>query len=136
MALYEASRRGGRPFAERFLRAARLSPEKLDSAERAFARRGPLVVLAGRCIPGIRSLVSIPAGVLHMPRRLYLVYTAIGSAIWNSALVAAGYVLGHEWERIGEAIGPFSKPLIAVALLALAAGAFVWWRREIAASEE
>ena len=68
MVLYEAARRGGRPFAERFLRFAHLQPEKLDDAERWFARRGALIVLLGRCVPGMRSLVSLPAGLLRMPR--------------------------------------------------------------------
>ncbi|MBI5105697.1 MAG: DedA family protein [Solirubrobacterales bacterium] len=128
--LYELARRGGRPFAERFLRFARLPASRLADAERAFARRGPVVVAVGRCIPGVRSLVSVPAGVLHMPRGQYLLYTLLGSAVWNGVLVGAGYVLTSEWERVSGVIGPASKPLVALAVVATAAAAVLWWVRE------
>ena len=123
--LYEAARHGGRPFAERFLRVARLDPAKLDEAERWFTRRGPLIVLLGRCVPGMRSLVSLPAGLLRMPRWEYLLFTVLGSAVWNTVLVGAGYALGSQWEQVSEVVGPASKPLIATAVLA-AAGMLLW----------
>jgi membrane protein DedA with SNARE-associated domain len=126
VALYEASRRGGRPFATRFLRFARQDPERLAQAEQWFARYGPVVVLVGRCIPGVRSLVSLPAGVLRMPRAEYVAFTAIGSATWNAVLIGAGYALGSQWKRVGDTIGPVSKPLLGVLLLA--AGAALLWR--------
>jgi membrane protein DedA with SNARE-associated domain len=123
--LYEAARRGGRPFAERFLRRARMDQAQLARAEEWFARRGPLVVLAGRCVPGVRSLISLPAGVLRMPRWEYVLFTAIGSAIWNTLLVGAGYLLGHEWERVSAAVEPFSTPIIVLVVGASA----VWLLR-------
>src|SRR4051794_18171921 len=66
--LYEAARAGGRPFAQRFLTFAHQDPAKLETAERWFRRRGAVMVLAGRCIPGVRSLIALPAGVLQMRR--------------------------------------------------------------------
>ena len=93
--LEEAARHGGRPFAERFVRFARQDPAKLDDAERWFRRRGWLMVLAGRCIPGVRSLVALPAGVLRMPRVEYIVLTLIGSTVWNAVLIAAGTCSGR-----------------------------------------
>jgi membrane protein DedA with SNARE-associated domain len=123
--LYEAARHGGRPFATRFLRVARLQPEKLDEAETWFARRGPLIVLLGRCVPGMRSLVSLPAGLLRMPRAQYLALTLIGSAVWNAVLVTVGYLLGSQWERVADVIGPVSKPLVAIAVLGVG-GWLVW----------
>ena len=125
MVLYEAARRGGRPFAERFLRFAHLQPEKLDDAERWFARRGALIVLLGRCVPGMRSLVSLPAGLLRMPRLQYLGLTLLGSAIWNAVLVTVGYLLGSQWERVADVIGPVSKPLVAVAVVGV--GGWLLW---------
>ncbi len=124
--LYEAARRGGRPFANRFLRFARLDPGKLDEAQDWFDRYGAVVVLFGRCIPGVRSLVSLPAGVLHMPRWEYLLFTFIGSAIWNALLVGAGYALGTQWERVSDVIGPVAAPLLA--LLVVGAAGFLMWR--------
>jgi membrane protein DedA with SNARE-associated domain len=125
MLLYEAARHGGRPFAERFLRFAHLQPEKLDEAERWFARRGALIVLLGRCVPGMRSLVSLPAGLLRMPRLQYLGLTLLGSAIWNTVLVTIGYLLGSQWERVADVIGPISKPLVAVVVVGV--GGWLLW---------
>ena len=124
--LYEAARQGGRPFAERFLRFGRVDPARLVQAEVWFARRGPLVVLFGRCVPGVRSLVSLPAGVLHMPRWEYLLFTLIGSAVWNTVLIGAGYALGSQWGRVADVIGPLSKPLLVAVVVG--AGAFLLWR--------
>jgi membrane protein DedA with SNARE-associated domain len=125
MVLYEAARHGGRPFAERFLRFAHLRPEKLDDAERWFARRGALIVLLGRCVPGMRSLVSLPAGLLRMPRLQYFGLTLLGSAIWNAVLVTVGYLLGSQWERVADVIGPVSKPLVAIAVVGV--GGWLLW---------
>lgn len=123
--LEEAARRGGRPFAARFLRFAHQDQAKLDQAERWFRRRGPVMVLAGRCIPGVRSLVALPAGLLRMPRGQYVVLTLIGSTVWNSFLIGAGYVLGSQWERVADVIGPLATP--ALLLAALAAAVVMLW---------
>ena len=123
--LYEAARHGGRPFVNRFLRVGHLDPERLAQAEQWFARRGPWVVLFGRFVPGVRSLVALPAGLLRMPRWEYLLFTVIGSAIWNTALVGAGYALGTQWERVEDLIGPVGKPLLVV-LVVLGAGVLLW----------
>lgn len=114
--LYELARHGGRPVVSTLLRFGRMDPEKLAEAERWFARRGPWVVLVGRCIPGIRSLVSLPAGLLRMPRWQYLALTVLGSVVWNTVLVGAGYLLGTQWENVSDLIGPLSTPLLVVAV--------------------
>ena len=124
--LYEASRHGGRPFAERFLKFARQDEEKLHEAERWFARRGAWVVFFGRCVPGVRSLVSLPAGLLRMPRWEYLLLTIAGSALWNAILIGGGYALGSQWHRVSDVVGPLSIPLLA--LLVLAGCAWLLWR--------
>jgi len=111
LALEEAARHGGRPFAERFVRFAHQDPAKLDDAERWFRRRGWLMVLAGRCIPGVRSLVALPAGVLRMPRGEYVVLTLIGSTIWNALLIGAVYAQADQAKA--EARAAESKTKIA-----------------------
>ena len=123
--LEEAARAGGRPFTERFLRFARQDPAKLDDAERWFRRRGSLMVLVGRCIPGVRSLVALPAGVLRISRGRYVVLTIIGSTVWNAVLIGAGYVLGTQWERVADVLGPLSAPALVLAALA-GAGVLLW----------
>ena len=126
--LEEAARSGGRPFAARFMRFAHQDPAKLDDAERWFRRRGSIMVLAGRCIPGVRSLVALPAGLLRMPRGRYVVLTLVGSTIWNALLIGAGYVLGTQWERVGDIVGPLAVPALAVVVLG-GAGVVLWRRR-------
>lgn len=123
--LYEAAARGGRPFAERFLKVARKDISKLEQAEEWFDRRGALVVVVGRCIPGVRSLVSLPAGVLRMGRTKYVLLTTLGSLIWNSLLVGLGMALGSRWEEVGDVIGPLSKPLVALVVIGAATWLFV-----------
>lgn len=120
MLLYEAAARGGRPFAEKFLKVARQDLSRLEAAEDWFDRRGAWVVVFGRCVPGVRSLVSLPAGVLRMGRVKYIVLTTIGSLVWNSILVGLGMALGSRWEEVGDVIGPLSKPLLALAVLGTA----------------
>jgi len=128
MVLYELARRGGRPFADAFLRRGRVDPARLEQAEQWFIKRGPLVVLVARCIPGVRSVISLPAGVLRMPRGQYLFFTTVGSLLWNVLLVWAGYLLGARWEEVGELLGPISKPALAIAVLGVLAFAAWRWR--------
>lgn len=125
MLLYEAARFGGRPFALRFLKFARQDPDRLGDAERWFDRRGAVMVLVGRCIPGARSIVSLPAGLLRMGRVKYFLLTLLGSVVWNSVLIGAGWALGSRWEEVSDLIGPLSKPLLAATVIIAAAA--LWW---------
>lgn len=93
----------GRERLRRWLeRVPLMEVEDLNRAEAWFARHGGKAVLIGRCVPIVRSLVSIPAGLERMPLSRFVLYTAIGSAVWNSALIVAGYVLGAQWEDVGR----------------------------------
>lgn len=74
----------------------------VERAEAWFAHRGVWAVLLGRMIPGVRSLVSIPAGVQRMPLWLFSLLTVLGSAVWNVLFVGLGYLLGDRWTRVGE----------------------------------
>lgn len=125
MVLYEVVRGGGRPVAYRLIRFGRLEPEGLDRAEEQFRRHGPWIVLLGRCVPGLRSLVSLPAGLLRMPRGQYVLLTLAGSLVWNAVLVGAGYVLGTQWDRVSDALGSVSTPLL-VTVVVLGAGFLLW----------
>ena len=127
--LYELARRGGRPFMLRYGGLLRVGPEELSRAEAWYERRGPVIVLVGRCIPGVRSLVSLPAGALRMSRPLYIGLTLMGTLVWNSVLIGAGWLLGDQWGRVGDFVGPLSAPLLVAVMLALAVGAVILWRR-------
>lgn len=78
---------------------------ELERAESWFDRRASVAVLVGRCVPLIRSLVSLPAGVRRMPIVRFTALTAAGSAVWNAGLIGAGVVLGAQWERVKDVTG-------------------------------
>ena len=85
--LYLLARRGGRPLVLRLRRLLRVDEQDLDRAERRFRRHSAWMVLLGRMIPGVRSLVSLPPGLLRMPFGRYLALTLTGSLVWNAALI-------------------------------------------------
>jgi membrane protein DedA with SNARE-associated domain len=88
-----------------------------------FGRHGRTAVLVGRLVPGVRSLVSIPAGVDRMPLPTFCLYTTVGSLAWNAALVLAGYELGAQWHVVEAYVGPAGTVvwgLVALAVLVLA----------------
>jgi len=118
LALYALGARLGRDRARALLvKIPGFKPETVDRAEAWFGRHGSKAVLFGRMLPGIRPLISIPAGVERMPLPKFVVLTVIGSLTWNSTLLLAGYLLGENWHRVTEVAGGFAY----VFLIALAA---------------
>ncbi|MFC4055023.1 DedA family protein [Actinomadura syzygii] len=97
----------------------------LDRTEAWFARHGAKAVFLGRMIPIFRSLVSVPAGVERMRMTTFLLYTGLGSLLWNTAFVLAGYGLGDNWRTVEEYAGVYSKAVLALAAVAVAAFAAV-----------
>ena len=89
-------------------------------AEEWFDRRSNAAVLIGRCVPLIRSLVSIPAGFRRMNFARFALLTAIGSAVWNISLIGAGAALGDQWDRVGDYVGIFQWVVIAALVVAVA----------------
>ncbi len=108
-----------RAFVERFGKWFGVKSADLVRAEAWFDRRSTAAVLVGRCVPLIRSIVSIPAGFRRMKLTSFVMLTAIGSAVWNIALIGAGAVLGDQWERVGEFVGVFQWLVIVAVLLLL-----------------
>lgn len=94
----------------------------VDLANRWFDRHGGTAVMICRVVPIVRSLISIPAGIRRMSIRLFIVYTAIGSLVWNAVLIGAGWMLGDNWERVERWVA-YAQYLVIVAVLALIA----WW---------
>jgi membrane protein DedA with SNARE-associated domain len=94
-----------------------------------FTRYGSWLVLIARCIPIIRSLISLPAGVSKMPVTRFLIFTSIGSGIWNAALIGAGWLLADNWDKVEGYVSPFSKVVLA---LGIAFVAFLVIRRVLA----
>jgi len=100
-----------------------LKPHDIEKAIAFFQRvAGHWVVGLGRVVPGVRTYVSVPAGLSDMPLVTYLVYSSIGTVIWTGALAIAGYFLGAQFERVSEFIAPISK----LVLISLGVFAVVW----------
>jgi membrane protein DedA with SNARE-associated domain len=104
----------------------RVDETDLDRTEAWFDRRAALAVLVCRCIPLIRSLISIPAGFRRMPLLRFSLYTILGSLVWNLVLIGAGYLLGEQWERVEAPLDLLQRLVIAVII-----GAVLWfvWAR-------
>ena len=110
-----------RAWVERHGRWLGLAPDDLDRVRERFDRDGPRVVLVSRLIPGVRSLISIPAGVAQMPLGPFLAYTAAGSGVWATLLAYAGRLLGANYGRVDHVLGPIALVVLlalAVALIA------------------
>jgi membrane protein DedA with SNARE-associated domain len=90
------------------------SQSDIDRGHALFERHGGKVVLLARCVPFLRSVVSIPARVLGMPLPRFVTLTAIGSGAWNAAFLAAGWWLGERWDQVESWFGPVSYVVIAL----------------------
>lgn len=95
-----------------------LSCDEVDRANEWFRRRGWTAVLMGRMVPGVRTLISVPAGIARMGMPLFLALTAAGSLAWTAVLVAAGYLLENQYRLVEGYIDPISTAIV-VGLLAV-----------------
>lgn len=114
--------RGGRELLERRGRVVHLPPERLDRAERWFARFDTWAVLVGRVTPVARSFVSIPAGVFESPLGRYNLLTLVGNSIWCAGLAGIGWGLGASWDRFHHDfryVEYFAVLLIVLAVVAV-----------------
>lgn len=98
-----------------------LKVSDIEKTERWFARHGTKAVFFGRMIPIFRSLISVPAGVERMRPGIFLLLTGLGSLIWNTLFILAGYGLGSQWHRITEYVGLYSKGVLVVVALGIVA---------------
>ena len=101
------------------IRAPLMKASDFDRTERWFQKHGTKAVFFGRMVPLFRSLISLPAGVERMPVWQFLSLTTLGSLIWNSGFVVAGYLLGANWQVVDEYAGVFQKVVIGVVALAI-----------------
>lgn len=104
----------------------RLKPADIDKADKWFDEKGNVTVFFCRCVPLLRSLISVPAGMSEMPMVKFLLYTTVGSAIWNTILVILGYNLGQNWESIMGFFDQFSN-IVVIICVVLFAAFIVWW---------
>jgi membrane protein DedA with SNARE-associated domain len=127
--LYALGRWEGRNLILRYGRYLRVKEADLDRAEGWFDKYDEWVVLFGRMVPGVRSVVSIPAGMLRTPFLRFVLLTTAGSAAWNTLLLGAGWYLGENWQQIEGFVGSLSIFVLVLVAVALVAAAIWWWRR-------
>jgi membrane protein DedA with SNARE-associated domain len=96
-----------------------ISGADIDRANRWFYRHGNKAVLLGRLVPGVRTLISLPAGISGMRLAPFLVYSTIGTGIWVTILTYAGYLLGEHYDRVDDYLAPVSKIVLGGLIVAL-----------------
>ena len=116
-------------FTRKFGKWVQIREADLTRAEEWFDRHAVSAVLVGRCVPLIRSVVSVPAGFRRMKLIPYITYTFLGSLVWNIALVGAGAILGENWERVEPVVAAFQWIVIVLVVAALARLAYTFFRR-------
>ncbi|MBE9208186.1 DedA family protein [Nostoc sp. LEGE 06077] len=99
-----------------------ISSKDITKAKHWFDSQGSKAVLIGRLVPGVRTLISVPAGISNMPLLPFLFYTTLGSAAWVGLLTYSGYVLGSQYELVDKYLAPVSKIVLGSLVLA-----FVVW---------
>jgi membrane protein DedA with SNARE-associated domain len=118
----------GRRIGERRLRAwierhgkwLTLSPTDVDRAQQWFRRHGNASVFFGRLVPGVRTLVSLPAGFTRMPFARFLLYSALGTVLWTAALAYAGVVLQANFTIVGDYLNLATNALLVLLAVLLA----------------
>jgi len=132
---YWIIRLGGRPLVDRGARWMRIDPRVIRLVEKQFQHWGPGVMLFGRLIPGVRNLVTIPAGLARMHYPQYLFYTFLGTYLYCTLIIGIGYTVGHEWYRVQEVLGQLTPyvvyTVLALAILALVSGPFLFRRMKL-----
>ena len=106
--------------------------DEIVRAERWFGTRGWLIVGVGRVLPTVRSIVSVPAGLLKMRFLTFTIASSVGTALWTALLAGAGYLMGAHYRDVDRVIGPVANGVI-VAILALYA-VRLWRGRKVVAS--
>lgn len=117
-------------------RAFLLDEHKMEKAEQYFVKYGNISTLIGRLVPGVRQLISIPAGLSRMPMGRFVLYTSLGAGAWNAILAVLGYSLHSvvPKDMLMEAVHKYTTQIswIMVALAVLVVGYIVWralWKR-------
>ena len=99
-----------------------LSENDLQKALDTFDRHGRPAIFFGHILPGVRSLISLPAGLDGMPLPLFLVLTFLGTSLWNTILLSAGLLLHHNWRAVLSLIETY-EALVWVLLI----GMLIWF---------
>lgn len=103
--------------------------EEVERAQGWFRRHGGTFVCLGRMVPTVRSVVSIPAGLLRMPLARFLLWSSLGTTAWTTALSYAGFLLGQRYTAVDRYLAPISTAVIVILALWYAWRVTTWKRR-------
>ncbi|KMO86022.1 alkaline phosphatase [Megasphaera cerevisiae DSM 20462] len=117
---------GGRPLLLKYGKYIFFNERKFNMAEKMFNTYGGMAVLICRCLPGVRTFISFPAGVARYPFWRFVLFTIIGTIPWTLLLVWAGTVLGSHWRDLIQYNHIFLIAIIAVCIII---AAVFFWRR-------
>ncbi|NAZ35927.1 DedA family protein [Rubellimicrobium sp. CFH 75288] len=108
-----------------------ITPDEARRAVLWFRRYGAAAVFLGRMVPTVRTLISIPAGIVAMPLLPFLLYTAAGASIWTAGLAVAGWLLGSQYALVEDYVDPFAALVLFVAAVVYVyrVGRALWLRR-------
>ena len=115
-----------RYLADRFGRVMAFNADEIDLAVGWFKRFGPIIVLFGRLIPLIRTLISIPAGLSRMSLPVFLLASTSGALIWNTILTLAGYILHEHYEVIEVVLDPLSYIVLGLVVVLYLLKVAIW----------
>ncbi|OWK33710.1 DedA family protein [Sphingomonas dokdonensis] len=127
---YEIGRRMGvarfRPFVERHQRWLTMDWDDVVRLDHFFHKHGHWVIFVFRFLPTFRTVISLPAGMAKMPLWKFLLFTFVGSAIWNTMLAAAGLLLGSHFDQLDRYVGPFAVGTTVLIVLAYVYRVVTW----------
>lgn len=103
-------------FSSRYGRWVAIAPSDIERAEDWFDRHGKAAVFIGRLIPGVRSLISVPAGMANMNFFGFVFYSALGTVLWTGFLTGAGFILKSQYQKVEAWLNPVSWVVIIVLL--------------------
>jgi membrane protein DedA with SNARE-associated domain len=132
--IYFVSAKVGRATIARFGKRVRISEQEIEKAERWFEKYGSIAVFTARMIPGIREIISIPAGIGQMNIAKFLGYTFVGSLLWCIILTFVGYYLGEAWSKFSEQASSAYSIVSFIVIAALVAGIVFWYSKRKRAS--
>ena len=107
-----------KPLVDRWGRWLTMDWQDIERTTAFFLRHGPWIVFALRFSPFLRTMISLPAGRVHMPQWKFLTFTFAGAAVWNSALILGGHWLADYLKDMNHVIGPAIAVIVALAVLA------------------
>ncbi|GAW30830.1 alkaline phosphatase [Carboxydocella sp. JDF658] len=126
---YLAGRFGGRAFIEKYGKYLLISRHHLQLADRWFEEKGEITVFVTRLLPGIRTFISLPAGIARMDFLRFTLYSLLGVLPWSYFLAYLGYLLGENWDKLTAYLHTANYFLLGTALLVIAL-LYLWQKKQ------